>query len=194
MVMKLGRLRTEATVFFQCDIQERFRPLIWMMPAVIHVGVLMARAARIMSIPLVVTEQYPKALGHTVAEVQAAWGGAPAVLAEKTRFSMCNPTILEGLPGRKSVVLYGIEGHVCVQQTCLDLLEQGYSVHLLTDGISSQVPIDRSTALHRMREAGAFLTTSESVIFELMRDTKYTHFKAISDLAKQRNPAPIPSL
>jgi len=192
--MKLGRLRAEATVFFQCDIQERFRPLIWMMPAVIHVAVLMAKSARIMGIPLVVTEQYPKALGHTLPEVQAAWGGAPAVLAEKTRFSMCVPSVLQGLQGRKSVVLYGIEGHVCVQQTCLDLLEQGYTVHLLTDGISSQVPIDRSTALLRMREAGALLTTSESVVFELMRDTKYAHFKAVSDLVKQRNPTPIPSL
>lgn len=192
--MKLHRLVPETTVFFQCDIQERFRPLIWMMPAVIHVGIRMAKAARVMGIPLVVTEQYPKALGHTLPEVKEAWGGQPAVLAEKTSFSMCVPSVMQAIQGRKSVVIYGIETHVCVQQTCLDLLAQGYHVHLLTDGASSQLPLDRSTALIQLREAGVTLTTSESALFELMRDTRYANFKGISDIVKHRISTPIPSL
>lgn len=192
--MKLARLTRESTVFFQCDIQERFRSLIWHMPAVIHVGALMARVSAVMGVPLVVTEQYPKALGRTVEEVKAAWVRPPTAVVEKTRFSMCVPQVLDIVRGKKAVVLYGIEGHVCVQQTCLDLLEQGFQVHLLSDGISSQMQLDRSAALVRMREAGAVLTSSQSVIFELMRDTQYPNFKAVSDLLKGKNPDPIPSL
>ena len=191
--MKLARLTRDSTIFFQCDIQERFRTIIWHMPAVIHVGGLMSRIAAVMGIPVIVTEQYPKALGRTVEEVKQAWVKGQTVV-EKTKFSMCLPQVVEAARGKKNVVLYGIEGHVCVQQTCLDLLEQGFNVHLLSDGISSQYSLDRSAALVRMREAGAVLSTSQSVIFELMRDTQYEKFKAVSELLKGKNPQPIASL
>eukprot|EP00386_Alphamonas_edax_P009127 GDKI01030033.1.p1 GENE.GDKI01030033.1~~GDKI01030033.1.p1 ORF type:complete len:152 (-),score=43.21 GDKI01030033.1:16-471(-) len=145
---QLGRLRIPDTIFFCCDIQERFRAVIHQMPHVIHTGKIMAHASRIMEIPLLVTEQYPKALLKTVAEIPVEHG----TVFEKTKFSMLTEEVTkhilsDELKDRKSVVLFGIETHVCVQQTALDLLQLGYNVHILTDGVSSQRPLDRATAL-----------------------------------------------
>ena len=85
---------------------------------------------------------------------------------------------------RKSVILYGIETHACIFQTTLDLLELGYEVHLLADGISSMRPGDRTVALKRLEQAGAFLTTAESAIFELIRDAKSPDFKKVLPILK----------
>merc|ERR1712032_1528156 len=99
---------------------------------------------------------------------------------EKARFSMCTNEVLahlEGMKGRKSVVIMGVEAHVCVQQTCLDLLSRGYQVSILADGISSQRPADRDRAIERMRQSGAFITTAESVLFELLRSKDAAEFR-----------------
>ena len=88
----------------------------------------------------------------------------------------------------KSVVLFGIEAHVCVQQTALDLLEQGYDVHLVLDGISSQRAYDRTVAVNRIRQAGGILTTFESLVFELIRDSKDPKFKSILGVLKEERP------
>eukprot|EP00922_Rhytidocystis_sp_ex-Travisia-forbesii_P056580 GHVS01083729.1.p1 GENE.GHVS01083729.1~~GHVS01083729.1.p1 ORF type:complete len:286 (-),score=33.79 GHVS01083729.1:261-1118(-) len=183
-----SRLVPEYTMFFCCDIQERFRSLIVNMPHVVHTAATMAQSCRILGIPLVVTEQNPRALLPTVAEVDVS----NAFKVEKTRFSMMVPQVTDFMrttPDRKNVVLFGIEAHVCVQQTALDLLSEGCSVHLICDGISSQRAIDRSTALRRMQQAGAHLTTSESVLFELISDSTHPNFKPISALMKQPRPA-----
>mmetsp|Transcript_29822 Transcript_29822/g.81837 ORF Transcript_29822/g.81837 Transcript_29822/m.81837 type:complete len:108 (+) Transcript_29822:398-721(+) len=85
----------------------------------------------------------------------------------------------------RAVVLFGVETHVCVQQSALDLLELGYEVHVLADGVSSQRAVDRDTAIERMRQAGVFVTTTESVLFELTRSKDHAKFKIVSALAKQ---------
>jgi nicotinamidase-related amidase len=90
---------------------------------------------------------------------------------------------MQGL-GRQDVILCGIEAHVCVLQTCMDLLDKGYKVHLVVDGISSQRAFDRQVALQRMEQEGAKLTTSESVIFQMAGSADHPHFKAISSIAK----------
>eukprot|EP00921_Rhytidocystis_pertsovi_P000795 GHVQ01001383.1.p1 GENE.GHVQ01001383.1~~GHVQ01001383.1.p1 ORF type:complete len:130 (+),score=13.05 GHVQ01001383.1:175-564(+) len=115
-VCRVGRLRPETSIFFCCDIQELFRPLILKMPHVIDTARRMGDAAKILGIPLVVTEQYPKAMGHTVPEINTS----SAVTIQKTLFSMCVPEVLQLLNQqenlmRRSVVLYGIEAHVCIQ-------------------------------------------------------------------------------
>merc|ERR1712039_1003907 len=139
-----------------CDIQERFRDVIDSMPQVIAVSKTMIQGAEIYDIPLLVSEQYPKALLHTVQELDVS----RAKVFEKTRFSMCTNEFLAHLEGlkRKAIVVFGVEAHVCVQQTCLDLLENGYQVHIVVDGVSSRRPLDRSVALQRMQTAGAYLT------------------------------------
>lgn len=83
---------------------------------------------------------------------------------------------------------------MCVQQTCLDLLERGFNVHILTDGVSSQRQIDRSTAFRRMESAGAFLTTSESIIFELLKSHKSTEFKSVLPILKMGRKNPLAHL
>eukprot|EP00922_Rhytidocystis_sp_ex-Travisia-forbesii_P041497 GHVS01061981.1.p1 GENE.GHVS01061981.1~~GHVS01061981.1.p1 ORF type:complete len:237 (+),score=17.82 GHVS01061981.1:168-878(+) len=186
--MAASRLVSDQSLFFCCDIQERFRTLILRMPHVVHTAHAMTQASRILDIPVVVTEQNPRALLPTVSELDIS----NAFKVDKTHFSMMVPQVVDFIrkvPSRQSVVLFGIEAHVCIQQTTLDLLEDGYSVHLVCDGISSQRSLDRSTALLRLQQAGAHLTTSESVLFELMRDSTHPQFKAISALMKHPRPA-----
>lgn len=114
---------------------------------------------------------------------------------EKKMFSMLTDELkaqMQCEPERKTVVLFGIEAHVCVQQTALDLLEQGYAVHILVDGVSSQKAHDRAVALRRMEKAGAFLTTAESLVFMLMQTASHPQFKTISFLIKEHAGEPNP--
>lgn len=92
---------------------------------------------------------------------------------------------LNTFPERKTIVLFGIEAHVCVQQTALDLLEKGYDVHVLVDGVSSSRALERAVALRRMAQAGAFLTTAESLIFMLCGSAGHPQFRTISGLIKE---------
>ena len=183
----LARLKTHSTVFFICDIQERFRDAIHRFPAVVTGAQRMTRAAAALSIPVVVTEQYPKGLGKTVAELDLT--GASVV--EKVQFTMCTPPVLQVLESKSAtdVILCGLESHVCVQQTALDLIEQGYNVHLCVDAISSSCETGRVVGLHRSAGAGPLLTSTESVIFALIRSKEHEHFKAISSIVKETRPA-----
>lgn len=182
----LGRLNPSTTAFFLCDVQERFRSIISFMPSVIFVAQRMVAASRLFNIPVVVTEQNPSKLGKTVPEVDLS--GIEAY--PKTRFSMMIPQVEERLHAIKprSIVLFGMEAHVCVQQTCLDLLAAGYEVTVLADGTSSHRNSDRIIAFERMRQAGAFISTSESVMFELQADSVGPTFKGMSNLAKANPP------
>ena len=182
----------QRSVFLLCDVQARFQPLIHRFDEVTRVAATLSRAAQLLGRPLIVTEQYPKGLLRTVPEVsstyQAPGGGlAPGVaLFEKLRFSMLTAEVEAHLdtaaPGYEVAVLFGIEAHVCVQQTCEDLLARGKRVLLIVDGISSQAPADREVALAAMRDRGAEVTTSAALLFAMLRGADHPHFKAISRL------------
>lgn len=181
----VGKLRPEDSVFLLCDMQHLFRPLIYRAETVINTSRYLTSMAKALEAPVIVTEQYKKVFGSTVEECFAD----PADLTkypviEKKQFSMCVDEVTEHLKklNKKSVILFGIEAHVCVQQTCLDLLEQGQEVHLVADATSSQLAYDRDIAFHRMSQAGAYLTTSQSLAFMLMRSADHPDFKAISKL------------
>ncbi|KAJ2762526.1 hypothetical protein IWQ57_005780, partial [Coemansia nantahalensis] len=167
----LGRPTAGRTAFFLCDIQERFRTGIHAFESLVQVANKMSRFSAIADIPLIVTEQYPKGLGHTAKEIAVDHA---ALVDEKTKFSMLTPAVAEKLAelGTESVVLYGIESHVCVLQTCLELLEHKYDVHVLADGVSSMNAPEIDIALARMARAGAHVASSESVMFQLMGDAK----------------------
>jgi len=121
---------------------------------------------------------------------------------EKKKFSMLTEEVKEkvfpagggggggGGAEVESVVLFGIESHVCVQQTCLDLIEMGKDVHIVVDGVSSQQPFDREISLQRMANAGAFLTTAQSLAFMLMGSADHPNFKAISKLTVEHMKLP----
>ncbi|KAJ2557492.1 hypothetical protein EV175_001319 [Coemansia sp. RSA 1933] len=183
-VRNLGRLNASSTAFLLCDIQEKFRPGIHAFESLVQVAQKMSKASQLLKIPLLVTEQYSKGLGHTVEEIDI---GHASVVEDKTRFSMFTPAVAQKLQELKirSVVLYGIESHVCVLQTCLELMDNDYDVHVLADGVSSMNAPEIDIALRRMAGAGAHVASSESVLFQITNDAKHPDFKALSSLVKE---------
>ncbi|XP_032244789.1 isochorismatase domain-containing protein 2 [Phoca vitulina] len=146
----------------------------------------LAQVARLLAVPAVLTEQYPAGLGPTVPELGAE-GLRPVA---KTCFSMV-PAVLEELDSRpqlRSVLLCGIETQACILNTTLDLLDRGLQVHVVVDACSSRSQVDRLVALARMRQSGAFLSTSEGLILQLVRDAAHPQFKEIQKIIKE--PAP----
>jgi nicotinamidase-related amidase len=191
--MRLARLKPATSALLICDIQERFRTAIHKFPAVVAGSRRMGEAAKLLGIPTIVTEQYPKGLGHTVGEFDKS----AATIVEKTDFSMCVPQVVKVLKAHSSltdVIICGIEAHVCVQQSTLDLIEMGYNVHLCVDAVSSSDSTGRAVGLHRCAGAGAYITSTESVLFELMRSKDHPNFKAISGLVKETRVGPEDAL
>ena len=152
------------------------------------------RAASTLQVPVYVTTQSRAKLGHTVPELQQHLQG-PHVRADvdKTLFSMVTPEV-EALLARQGdeaqttafdVIVVGIEAHICVAQTTLDLLARGHRVYIPVDGVSSVNPEERGIALGRLRDAGAVVTSSESVLFEILGDAMHEHFRAVSGLVKE---------
>lgn len=141
-------------------------------------------AAKIFDIPVLATEQYPKGLGGTVPELAERLESAKA----KTRFSCgeCKELFADLMSaGRRKVVIAGIESHVCVMQTALDLLTAGFEIYVVVDAVGSRGQLDHQTAIRRMELAGAFLTTTESVMFEWCEASGSDEFKAISALVRE---------
>ena len=168
------------------DVQEAFRQHIPDFSELAARCAMVAHAARLLDVPVVVTEQYPKGLGRTAAEVAAVFteGLEPV---EKTAFSSCGAqefvARLEAA-GTRQVLLCGIEAHVCVNQTAHDLLARGYQVHLLADCVSSRTPQNRQLGLEKMFRSGALPSSTELALFELLRDARHEQFKAIQKLIK----------
>ncbi|KAH9943013.1 Isochorismatase hydrolase [Epithele typhae] len=190
------------TVFFVCDIQTRFRTFIHGFDHVVATGNKMLKLAKVLDVPVIITEQNPRGtcshaprstLGRRAlaacAKPSFQPSGPPLHLGtfEKTAFSMAIPPVTALLKQHnfKSVVLFGIESHVCVQQSALDLLQLGYDVHVLADGVSSTRSQEVPIAIARMRQAGAQIVTSESAAFELQTDASKDNFKYFSRLIKE---------
>lgn len=168
------------------DMQDGFRTSISDFTETAARIALMAHAAQRLDIPLIVTEQYPRGLGHTANEIKAVLPAKLKVI-EKTTFSSCGAQKFESELERKQVLhilLCGIEAHVCVNQTAHDLLERGYRVHLLTDCITSRAPQNTEIGLAKMVQSGASPSSTEMALFELLRDAKHEQFKAIQKLIK----------
>nr|KAG5694281.1 hypothetical protein BaRGS_031999 [Batillaria attramentaria] len=184
--LRLGDIKLDQTVFFMCDMQEKFRPAIKFFPDIVEVAKRLVSATKILNIPLVVTEQYPKGLGSTVQELDVS---SAVCVVPKTKFSMVLPevegtlkTLCEGKV--KHIVLFGIETHVCIQQTVIDLLKQGFEVHVIADACSSRSQMDRLFAMERFRQMGAIVTTSEALLLQLVGDKDHPKFKEIQALIK----------
>lgn len=174
----------QSSALLICDIQERFRPLIFNMRTVIDKAELLNRICNVLEIPAIISEQNPRALGTTVPEITKF----PTTFTyEKSKFSMYTDELATQLDSKRQVILVGIETHVCVLQTALDLLAQDLDVFVVCDAVSSQRPYDRAVALQTLKEAGARLTTTESIVFALMRDAKHPKFREISGMIKEHN-------
>ncbi|KAB7501112.1 Isochorismatase domain-containing protein 2 [Armadillidium nasatum] len=184
----IGKLSPKTSMLFLCDMQEKFRNNIVHFPEIVSVSNRLLKAYAILESPIVCTEQYSKGLGHTVKELEIEKYGVKAL--DKTQFSMCLQPINEVLKdkGITSVVLCGIEGHVCVQNTALDLIEQNIDVHVVVDAVSSRSMMDRLYAFDRMKASGAFLTTSESVILGLAGGSHHPKFKELQKIIWESAP------
>lgn len=179
--MKVARLEADRAALLIVDIQEAFRGVIPGADALIARVQILARAATLLELPIVVSEQYPKGLGSTVPELGEALAGA--LVLEKTTFSAAHA---EGfsLAGRDQVIVCGTETHICVAQTVLDLLAADAEVWLACDALGSRSADDRALAIQRLAQAGAVPSSVESICFELMKDAKNRHFKEIQGLIK----------
>jgi nicotinamidase-related amidase len=145
-------------------------------------------AAAALGVPLAGTEQYPDGLSRTVSELKQRIGAAPDKLAFSA--GVCGEIFERWRAGsRFRVLLCGIETHVCIMQTALDLAAAGFEPYVAVDAVGARYPIDHDTALRRMESAGVVLTTTEAAMFEWCRTAEAPEFKKISALAKEKPPA-----
>lgn len=179
------RVLTEETVGLVIDIQERLFPHISGNKEVLDNTRILLDGLRILDIPVLLTEQYRKGLGPTVPEIEEKLALYRPI--EKMAFSCCDDQAffseLEAVK-KKYVLMCGIEAHVCVLQTAIDLLEKGYQPVVIEDCISSRKLNDKKVAVERMRQEGAIISTCESILFELTRVSGTDRFKLISKLVK----------
>jgi nicotinamidase-related amidase len=179
--MTPSMLAPERTVVLLVDVQEAFRPVVDRFEQVAANSARLARGARILGVPIVVTEQYPRGLGETVPEVARHLDGVPRL--EKVVFSAARAEGFD-LDTRDQVLVGGIEAHVCVSQTVHDLLARGLEVHVAADAVSSRTPENRELGLAKMERAGAVLTSTETALFELVGRAGTPEFKAVQELVK----------
>ena len=175
-------LDPEQCALIVVDIQEKLLPPIWERERLVRNAQLLVRLAGILKIPAIVTTQYNKGLGNTVPEVASLLADAPTI--DKVMFScfgsevFCN--LLKRLPGqRTTVLLCGMETHICVMQTALGALREGYLVHVASDAVSSRTELNWRIGLERMRSAGAILSSTEMMIYELVRSSGAPAFKEL---------------
>jgi nicotinamidase-related amidase len=174
------------TLLLVIDIQGKLVPSIHQSDRVIRNAGKLIRACKLLGVPVIHTEQYPKGLGRTVDELQSLLDRE--LPYEKLSFSCCgNDDFMKRLRnlGRNDILVVGMETHVCVYQTCVELLEFGYNVHLVTDAVSSRSEENRMLGIRCIEKAGAALTSTEMAIFELQRIAEGDTFKMISRIVKE---------
>ncbi len=179
-------LAPEQSALVIIDVQESFRAAIPDFDGLAARIAVAARGAQLLNVPVIVTEQYPKGLGHTAGEIRAVLPEALEFI-EKTAFSSCGAQEFVAQlerHGARQVLVCGIEAHVCVNQTTHDLLARGYQVHLLTECITARAEHNRQTGLAKMQQSGARSSSIEMALFELMRDAAHKQFKAVQKLIK----------
>ncbi len=180
------RLERDRTALVVIDVQERLYPFIHGREKLEQELVRLVKGIRTLALPIVVTEQYTKGLGPTLPSLRDALGSDYRPL-EKMSFSCCGdkPFLAElEKTGRQQILVCGIEAHVCVYQTAIDLLDQGYRVYLVADAVGSRAAANRDLAIHRVEQGGGMLTSVEMALFELLGVSGTDEFRAISKLVK----------
>lgn len=179
-------LEPHQTVLLIVDMQEKVFSKIERGVEILNTMSKFIQGCQILNIPILISEQYPQGLGPTLKHLQHLLGDAYQPKIKSTFSCMADPDFFKfakSIPYSQWIVV-GIEAHVCVLQTVKDLLKAGKEVAVLNDAISSRSIYDFSTAIAEMRDAGARITSAESVLFELIKDSAHPQFKAISNLIK----------
>jgi len=178
-------LKPESTALLIIDIQERILPVISNNERVVEYTLKLIKGFRALGLPIYYTEQYPKGLGPTARLIMDELGDLKPF--DKMSFSCSGAGELFNEFKQKNlsqIVVCGVESHVCVQQTVLDLIENGLQVNLAADAVSSRKEIDYLTALDRMRHHGVEVTTTEAILFELLNVCGTPQFKEVSKIVK----------
>ena len=178
-------LTRDTSALLIIDIQEKILKVMQNPDDVIKSTLKLIKGFKVLNLPIFYTEQYPKGLGTTSADLLEELVGLSAI--QKMTFSCSGAgNFFQRLTDNKitQVVIAGIESHVCVQQTVMDLLSNGFQVNVCADAVSSRKEIDYQTALNRMRNYGADITTAESVLFELLNESGTEEFKLVSKIVK----------
>lgn len=182
----LERVTPENAVLMVIDVQEKLFPHLDHECEFLKSLLKMVRGAQIMGVPIIATEQYPKGLGKTVEPLRITLGEGTKYW-EKTSFSCAANSALQKCMEevqKEQIILVGIEAHICVLQTAKDLLRQGKQVIIVNDAITSRSIYDFSTAIAEMRDMGARITSTETLLFEILGDAQSPSFKAISQLVQ----------
>jgi nicotinamidase-related amidase len=182
------RLHRDRTALVVVDVQEGFRKAIPEFEQVARATATLVRGAEAIGVPVLVTEQYPKGLGATAPEVAESLPEGTQPL-EKTVFAASEAEGFD-LSGRDQVVVCGIETHVCVNQTAIDLLAGGTEVQVVEDAVGSRFPDSKRIGLQKMERAGAVLTSVETALFELLGRAGTDEFKAVQKLILEYAPNP----
>lgn len=178
-------LKSENTALLIIDIQEKILPVINNHQLVVENTIKLIKGFKVLNLPIYFTEQYPKGLGPTLKSITDELGDIKPF--DKMSFSCSGADdLFKEFSSKKlsQIVVCGIEAHVCVQQTVLDLIENGIQVNLAADAVSSRKEIDYKTALDRMRNHRTEVTTTESILFELLNVCGTPEFKAVSKIVK----------
>jgi nicotinamidase-related amidase len=179
-------ITSEESLLLLIDVQGRLAHTVFQPEELVKNCSKLLRACPILGLPVLVTEQYPKGLGHTLESLTELLEGNRPV--EKQSFSCCGvPEFMSQLRSfnRNDILVAGIETHVCVYQTAVELLEFGYNVHLVTDAVSSRTEENKQLGIRCIEKAGASLTSTEMALFELLRVAEGEKFKAISKIVKE---------
>lgn len=172
------------TALLIIDMQEKFAPVIQEYDRIEAQIITLAKAFRILNLPIFCTEQYPKGLGRTTEPLRRELDGIEVV--EKMHFTAVGETVVRALEKQAvtHIVIAGIETHVCILQSALDFVQMGYRVHVVHNATGSRRTSDRDAALERMRQHGITVSSVESVLFELMGVAGTDEFRRISQLVK----------
>ena len=178
-------LTTENTCLVIIDVQEKLLPVMAEPERVVKNTAVLIQVAQALNIPILWCQQVPKALGPTVEELSSLLAGVAPI--NKSSFSCCGEEqFIEQIDALKSqtVILCGIESHVCVFQTAMDLIQKGLGVHTVSDAISSRTQENKTIGLNRMAKEGAVISSTEMLLFELLRDAKHEKFRELVKLIK----------
>lgn len=181
----LGRLSPDSTVFLCCDIQEKLFAAMQGKETVSRNASILVQAAKILEVPLLVSEQYPNGLGKTIPEISQHFQPHTKIF-EKMEFSaLANKEFHAAIPKPpQALVIFGIEAHICVLQTALDAKAMGYEVHAVSDATASRTEENWRAGLDRMGQSGIFISPTETILFQLVGSASNEKFKRVQALIK----------
>ena len=178
-------LKKDNSILVIIDIQDKLLRATYNPNTVLNSSVKITKASKILNIPVIITEQYPKGLSYTIDNIKNEF--ADVIPIEKTSFSAMNDEKFRNQIkscGKKQILICGIETHICVLQTAADLISEGYEVYILKDACSSRNEFEHNTGIELLAQYGAKITCSEIAIFQWLESSKHPRFKEVQALIK----------